>query len=796
MNEKIKPLFTEEDLAINEEFYDWASRTFQSVEGRLGVNIKVHGNDDDLLNRGQIFLFNHFARFETIIPPYIIHRETGTYSRSVAHHGLFGAGGRFSRLMRDVGCVPNNQPGLLPFLAAEILRGRKVIIFPEGGMVKDRRVIDELGRFSIFSPSANAFRKHHRGAAVLAQTLEVFKRRIRDLFEEGDHARIDRWQKALGLPSPDALLEQANKPTLIVPGNITFYPVRVDDSILSRGAELFNRNLPRKVLEELSVEGNLLLRDTDMDIRFSEPMVPNIRWHWWEKILLKRYFLSIDSLNELFGLRDNAERWSERLLAESIGRDADRLRDLYMERIYSGITVNLAHLASVLLLALAQQKRYEITAHAFHNMLYSALKALQNAQGVHLHRSLTWPDRYIDLPQDVCPDLDRFIDSCTRVSLVEKVPGGYRLSEKIAEKYDYDEVRLQNPIQVNANEVGPIKPVKEAIEKALKGYDTMTAKELATHQFDDELRLYAWNRANYTKPRYQELNTKETASASGQPFLMLPKEEPKAAVLLVHGFMASPAEMHGFGESLTKQGYAVLGVRLAGHGTSPWELHHRYWEDWYQSVARGFRTLSAYARDVHVVGFSAGGTLSLLLAADNPPGLRSITTVCAPLSVQDRNIAFVPIIHGINRIARWVSDTEGVMPFRENTSENPDVNYRSMPLHALNELRGLMRAARRRLADVDVPVCIIQANEDPVVQPESAKRIFDGIGSDHKELHWVESALHGIIFRNVGKTREHILNFIEQPQKATAKAVPAKGKKSKKEDTEKTPKEESTEVAS
>lgn len=768
MNEKTKPLFTEEDLTINEEFYDWAGRTVQSLEGRLGVNIKAHGADDDLLNRGQIFLFNHFARFETIIPPYIIHRETGAYCRSVAHHGLFGGGGRFSRLMRDVGCVPNNQPGLLPFLAAEILRGRKVVIFPEGGMVKDRRVLDELGRFSIFSPSANAFRKHHRGAAVLAQTLEIFKRRIRDLFENGDHARIERWQKALGLPSPDALLEQANKPTLIVPGNITFYPVRVDDSILSRGAELLNRNLPRKVLEELAIEGNLLLRDTDMDIRFSEPMVPNIRWHWWEKILLNRYFQSIESLDELFGLRDNAERWSERLLAELIGRDADRLRDLYMERIYKGITVNLAHLASVLMLELAKEKRYEVTAHAFHNMLYSALKTLQKAQGVHLHRSLTWPDRYIGLPQDVCPDLDRFVDSCVRVGLVEKIAGGYRLSEKIAEKYEFDEVRLQNPVQVNANEVAPIKPVREAIETALKGYDTMTAKELATHQFDDEMRWYAWNRANYTKPRYKELNTKETATASGQPFLLLPKGEVKAAVLLVHGFMASPAEVHSFGESLVKQGYAVMGVRLAGHGTSPWELHHRHWEDWYQSVRRGFGIISAYARDVHVVGFSMGGTLSLLLAAERPNGLASVTTICAPLYVQDRNIAFVPIIHGINRIARWVSDTEGVMPFRDNFPENPDINYRSMPLHALNELRALMRVARRRLAEIDVPICVIQADDDPVVIPDSARRIFDGVASTHKELHWVESALHGILARNVGKTRQHVIDFISKPQQDAA----------------------------
>ena len=47
--------------------------------------------------------------------------------------------------MHGVGVVPNNEPGLLAFLAAEILRGRKVSVFPEGGMVKDRRILDENG---------------------------------------------------------------------------------------------------------------------------------------------------------------------------------------------------------------------------------------------------------------------------------------------------------------------------------------------------------------------------------------------------------------------------------------------------------------------------------------------------------------------------------------------------------------------------------------------------------------------------------------------------------------------------
>jgi len=245
----------EKDFDINTGIYDWAVRMFQSYQSRLGLNVKVHNNTADQLERGQIFLFNHFARFETVIPPYILHTETGKYARSVADHHLFNVSDGFGKLLRGVGAVPNNLPGLLPFLAAEILRGRKVVIFPEGGMIKDRRVLDDEGQFRVFSPTKQEFRKHHRGAAVLALTLEIFKRRILDNFESGDERRIAHWQKSLGLNSPEELLEQAKKPTLIVPSNITFYPIRIDDNLLTRGMQWFNNSPSRQALEEMAVEG-------------------------------------------------------------------------------------------------------------------------------------------------------------------------------------------------------------------------------------------------------------------------------------------------------------------------------------------------------------------------------------------------------------------------------------------------------------------------------------------------------------------------------------------------------------
>ena len=58
------------------------------LESWLGLNIKFH-HEDGRAEDGEIFLFNHFARFETIMPPYLLHKETGAYCWSVATKDFF-----------------------------------------------------------------------------------------------------------------------------------------------------------------------------------------------------------------------------------------------------------------------------------------------------------------------------------------------------------------------------------------------------------------------------------------------------------------------------------------------------------------------------------------------------------------------------------------------------------------------------------------------------------------------------------------------------------------------------------
>ncbi len=754
----------EEKFAINEGSYDRIVRSFEIVRKRLGLNIMVH-HDDGQMKRGQIFLFNHFARFETVIPAFLLHQATGAYCRTIADNALFKNSEGFGKFLRSVGAMPNNQTGLLAFLAAEILRGRKVVIFPEGGMVKDRQVMDSEGGFGIFSRTAKERRKHHRGGAVLALTLDIFKRRIRDLFDRGDIERIERWVKSLGLDNIETLRDRAYEPTLIIPANITFYPLRIEENVLSRGAELLAKGLPDQFMEELVIEGNILFRDTDMDIRFSDPVAPQKEWHWWEHRLMEKYFQTVTSLDDLFGLRkDEVGSWSEKMLAKCLAKETDRIREATMVSMYAAITVNLSHLASYIVTRLAARGIMEIDSDVFHRVLYLALKNLQATPNIHLHRSLFWPDRYRGLLDGVNVELSRFLDTCKRAGLVGRTPRSYRFTDKLTDKQTFDDIRLENPVLVYANEVAPIREVQETVEAALEKSNTLSDMELASLLFDDELRAHSWNREHFTTCRYQDINDQETASKSGAPFLFLPKFLPEGhvrkGVLLVHGFLASPSELVEYGKTLSAEGYGVLGIRLAGHATSPWDLKDRTWPQWLDSVRRGYRILSAFTDQIVIVGFSAGGALSLMLAAEGPKKLVGVASVSAPQDYRNRKLVFVPLVHGLNKLSEWLPSYEGVMPFRENESEHPDINYRNIPVQGLFQLRTMTAALPDHLPEIDVPTLIIQGDNDPVVDPNSANQIFRKLTTADKALHWIASNRHGILNENIGDTCNLLTDFI------------------------------------
>jgi esterase/lipase len=591
-------------------------------------------------------------------------------------------------------------------------------------------------------------------------TLNAFKVGIRALHADNDTVRLTQWVDRLNLENVETLMAAVEKPTLIIPANITFYPIRVRENILHQGVELFTKGLSPRAAEELLIEGNILLRDTDMDVRLGDPVAPGKFWQWWERKLLAPMVQKVESMEEMFQFNTRRGAWFERLGARYIARTTLMLRDTYMYEMYKGVTLNLSHLASRLILMHVDRDQMTVNQELFHRTLYLAIKKAQTEPSLHLHRSLMDPETYTGVIKGNCKPLNQLILLAENTELVKQADGQYVLMSKLKEEHGFDQVRIENPIAVYDNEMAPIQAARDVLEEAFKEAHDLSYKVLALHRFDDEVQSYQWDKQAYENPQHAEINEQRTATEPGAPYLLTPEKSNGLGVVLVHGFLASPAELRGFADRLLAAGHPVIGVRLKGHGTSPWDLRDRTWKEWLSSVRRGFQIMSALADKVCVVGFSSGGALALHLAAENPDKLAGVCAVSAPLKFRNKNLAFVPLLHGVNKLTGWLLTMESVMPFIDNDSEHPKINYRHIPVRGLYELRHMVDEMEDVLPNIQCPAAVLQGDEDHFIEPESAKIIAAKIGSENTELHIITSNRHGILNEDIDGTQEKVLAFV------------------------------------
>lgn len=96
-------------------------------------------------------------------------------------------------------------------------------------------------------------------------------------------------------------------------------------------------------------------------------------------------------------------------------------------------------------------------------------------------------------------------------------------------------------------------------------------------------------------------------------------KQPQGGVLLLHGMSDAPYSLRALGESLQKNGYHVIGLRLPGHGTIPSGLRFVSWRDMSAAVSLAMNHLNSIlgSKPIHIVGYSTGAPLAINFSLDN-----------------------------------------------------------------------------------------------------------------------------------------------------------------------------------
>lgn len=687
----------------------------------LRAKVHIHGQAN-IPRGGVIFVINHFTRIETFLLPYHIFQLTGTPVWSLASDELFT--GSLGGFLEALGAVSIRNPDRDRLVVKTLLTGEATwIVFPEGRMVKNKKIV-EKGRFMI--SCAGGKHPPHTGAAALAFRTEFYRQRIRSLMQRAPE-ELRHLLALFGISDPAPVAAQN---TFIVPVNLTYYPIRAKENLLSQLAARLLEPLPERLLEELMTEGTMLLSGVDVDVRFGSPidLREYMRSRAIRRVIEDRRRIYFD---DLLPARRRMRRQTLRIMAR------------YMGAIYGMTTVNHDHIFASLV-RLSPIRR--ICEAALRRRAFLAVAVDFDKLGLQAHRSLgedqthlLTDDRYHKFAEFRALALEKKVLSQEAGHLVKD-------RRRFSPPLDFHRIRIDNPVAVIANEVEPLQGLLRRLRKLSWTPDFLVRRRVARFLENRALAQYLRDYEAFFAPGESKPKT------TGMPLLLRGRTRRKG-VLLIHGYLAAPPEVAALAQHLNRMGLWVYVARLRGHGTSPEDLATRSYRDWQASVDAGYALMASLCRRVVAGGISTGGGLALELTA-RVGGVSGVFAVCPPLKLQDLSARLVPAVDTWNRLMKFVHLEGGRKEFVANTPENPQINYLRNPISGVRELERFMASLEPRLPEITAPVLVVQADGDPVVTPAGSQRVFRLLGSATKAYLLLNFNRHGILL-GPGAERVH-----------------------------------------
>jgi esterase/lipase/1-acyl-sn-glycerol-3-phosphate acyltransferase len=678
---------------------------------------RIHLHGETHIPQGSlIFVINHFTRMETLFLPYHLYYLTGKKPVwSLGDADLFK--GALGDYLKAVGVISTRSPDRDLLIVKSLLTGEASwIIYPEGLMVKNKKLV-EKGRFML----SYAGGKHppHTGAATLALRAEFYRQRLISLSE----TLPDEARRLMSLFQIEDIAPLKATRTVIVPVNITYYPMRSRENTLSRLAEFLVDHPSDRMMDETMTEGAMLLSGVDIDIRFGAAI--SIQDHLTASAIERDI-----SAIRAFGFDDPISS------RRALHKQALKIMQQYMTAIYSMTTVNPDHLFAAMLNKIPFKR---IDAFELRRRVFLTITQELVASGSFMHQSLAENQIHL-ITDDNYNRFQDFIDfGVEKKFLAQKGTDLIKLSATLPRVLNFHRVRIDNPFSVMVNETEPLVKLQRSI-RCLAWQPSFWIRRRITRillekALSDYTRDYdAFFIAGESKDKFV-----------GQPILKKGRTR-KLGIVLFHGYMAAPMELNSLAEYLAEKGWWVYVPRLKGHGTAPEDLATRTAEDWINSADEAVALMTTKCRKVVLGGFSMGAGLALEAAARIcHPALSGVFAVCPPFRLQDFSSKFVPAVSMWNRFMTSVKREDVKKEFVENHPENPHINYLRNPVSGMRELDKLMKSTENRLDAIRLPAFLVQSDEDPVVDEKGTRKAFKLLGSERKCCLMIHSSRHGIL---------------------------------------------------
>ena len=712
--------------------YRYTSLAMRVLEKVFGSNITVDGLEN-IPPKPVLFVCNHFTRSETFIVPYIVHKHTKRQVRCLADSSLFH--GVLGRFLKSVGALSTRDKKRDLAIVSDLVNGRyDWMIYPEGGMIKSKEIHSDKKSSYSFTVSEEQENRVRTGSAVLALKSELYRA---DLIEANRKNRVnvlERYKKELAIEFDNKL---KNISTNIVPVNITYYPIRPGKNVIQKVISRVFKKIPKQISEELEIEGNLLL-SSDMNISFGKA------------IDLTDYVKNTG--NMIYQIPIIGGDTKVNMVLKYLKY---RLTNQFMDDIYSSTKINIDHLVAAILHFYPQDK---ISINHLKSLVYLSLNHITILNKYRINANIEEENLYNLLTGENFEEFDSVINLAKMIGIITESDDkkSYLINKsKLAEKSDFQKIRLENTLQVILNEFLLLSTAADVIKRNVSLDEDGVRQRSFNYIFSKDLESFE---SDYKK--YYDINLSKVKTIGMPQFLdsnTLVKNN-SGGIVLVHGYLAAPKEMEEMARYFNGLGFKTYSVRLKGHGTAPINLEDTKWQEWYSSFNRGYAALKLICDKVFIIGFSTGGLLALIAAYKKYNQIDGIVCINPALNLKDVRAKFASGIHIWNDILEKFHIGKGQLRYVENRSERPDVNYSKNYINGVEQLELLMKDCQLILEKITCPVLVIQSKEDPVIDSKAAKISLERIKSKLCVFQEINSEKHIII---KGQGSEKVLKMIE-----------------------------------
>src|SRR5699024_8881960 len=192
-----------------------------------------------------------------------------------------------------------------------------------------------------------------------------------------------------------------------------------------------------------------------------------------------------------------------------------------------------------------------------------------------------------------------------------------------------------------------------------------------------------------------------------------------------------------------------------GHGKRPEDILLSSEEGWWRDTLAAYNHLVQLGyEEIVVIGLSLGGVLALKLSFLQK--VKAVIPMCTPMSFDNE----AQLTNGFKAHAREYKQLE--RKDEQTIEKEIDEMFTETP-SVFKSVETLITEVKGQLDSIYAPAFVIQAKKDEMINPDSAKYIYEHLESLEKDIKWYEKSGHVI---TLGEEREQlhedILKFLDR----------------------------------